>query len=241
MHSERRISPEWSVHSPFLLRVMDYHKLEACINTHLLSHGLCRSETQVQNRLAARGKSAFKLVASLSGIQIHFQAQAVGRSQPSVTGGLRLLSSRWRGPLSGTRSCLSSVPSHSLHIPSRFQSPLSSVSDLYPQFKGLMWLGRAHPDNLPFDKLRALWLVNWVTSEKYLRSYDIKWHNHRMIPHHMYKFLPNWKGENEIRQAYQRVSILGGHLRFVYLCVFLPKEGVTNLYQDIIKDIFKNS
>lgn len=68
------------------------------------------------------------------------------------------------------RSCLSSVSSHSLHIPSRFQSPLSSVSNLYPWFKGLMWLGRAYPDNLLFDYLRAHWLVNWVISEKYLRS-----------------------------------------------------------------------
>lgn len=85
MHNERRISPICSPHTPFWLRVMDYHKLEACINAHLLSHGLCGSETQVQDRLAARGKSAFQLVASPSGTQFYFQAQAMGRGQPFVT------------------------------------------------------------------------------------------------------------------------------------------------------------
>lgn len=77
---------------------MDYHKLVAYSNTHLLSPSVSGSEIQVQSWVQCQGESEFPLGCIPFWHADPFQAQVVvGRIPPFATAGLRLLLSHWLG------------------------------------------------------------------------------------------------------------------------------------------------
>lgn len=65
-----------------------------------------------------------------------------------------------------------------------------------PSFKGLVWLGQTHPDNLPFDWLKANWLGTLMTPQD--PSTFARWRNliTRGTPYHTHGSCPRSRGRN---------------------------------------------